>query len=107
MFRIDLAAQADGNQNGDLRAGVVPIDVGRRIRLGVAQRLRLFQRIGKRQPGAIHAGEDVVARAVQDAGHAQQPVAGQPFPDSADDRNAAGNRRLEQQLASMLPSERQ
>ena len=107
MFRIDLAAQADRNQNGDLRARVVAVDIGRRIRLGVTERLRLFQRIGKREPRAVHAGEDVVAGAVQDAGHAQQPIAGEPFPDGANDRNAAGHRRLEQQLALMLPRERQ
>ena len=105
--RIDLTTQANRNQNGDFRARVVAVDVGRRIRLGISELLRLFQRIGKRQPRAVHAGEDVVARAVQDAGHAQQPIAGEPFPDGANDRNAAGHRRLEQQLAPMLARERQ
>ena len=36
-----------------------------------------FERIGKRQARAVHAGEDVVAGAVQDAGDAQQPIARQ------------------------------
>ena len=51
--------------------------------------------------------EDVVAGAVQDAGDAEQPIAGQPFPDGANDRNAARDRRLEQQLALVLPRQRQ
>ena len=101
-FRIDLAAQPDRDQNGDLRARVVAVDVGRRIRLGISERLRLFQRVGKRKPRAVHAREDVVAGAVQDAGHAQQPIAGEPFSHGANDRNAAGHRRLEQQLALLL-----
>ena len=102
MFGIDLAAEPDRDQNRDLRARVVAVDVGRRIRLGISERLRLFQRIGKRQARAVHAREDVIAGAVQDAGDAQQPIAGQPFPDRADDRNAARDRRLEQQLALLL-----
>ena len=106
-LRIDLAAEPDGHQDRDLRARIVSIDVGRRIRLGIAQGLGLFQRIGKRQPLGVHARQDVIAGAVEDAGDAKQPISRQPFAHRADDGNAARDRRLEQQLALHLPRERQ
>ena len=52
---IDLAAQADRNQNRDLRARVVAVDVRRRIGFRKSERLRLLQRIGKRKARAVHA----------------------------------------------------
>ena len=47
MYRINLATQTNRDQNGDFRARVVAVNIGRWIRLGITELLRLFQRIGK------------------------------------------------------------
>ena len=43
----------------------------------------------------LHAGEDVIAGAVEDAVDARDLIAGEAVAQRLDDRNAAGNRRLE------------
>ena len=68
------------------------------IALGVAQRLGLGQRVGVRLPALGHAGEDVVGRAVDDAHHPADRLAGQRLAQRPDQRDAAGHRRLEQQV---------
>ena len=47
--------------------GVPAVHVERRIGLRVTGRLRLGERRGKIQAGLRHPGEDVIARAVDDA----------------------------------------
>ena len=81
-----------------LAAASAAVDVLGRIRLGKAGRLRFGQRLGKRQLRRLHAAQDVRARAVQNAADFDQPIAGQPFLQRAQHRNAAGDRRLEPQL---------
>ena len=81
-----------------LGAGVVALDVGGGIALGVPELLGLGQRLGVRRARLGHAGEDEVGRAVDDAHDPADVLAGQRLAQRAHDRDAAGHRRLEQQV---------
>jgi hypothetical protein len=78
-----------------LRRGVVPLDVGRRIGLGVAELLGAREGVAEVGAGAGHRVEDVVGGAVDDAQDALDPVAGQGLPDRSDQRDRPGDGRLE------------
>ena len=74
--------------------GVVALDVEGRVGLGIAQPLRVLEAGVERQPLRLHAGQDVVAGAVEDAEHARHRIAGHRLAHGLDDRDAAGDRRL-------------
>ena len=81
-------------------------DVEGRIGLGVAEPLRVLEALGERQLLLLHAGEDVIAGAVEDAVDARERVADQAFAQRLDDRDAAGDRGLEIERHVMLLGER-
>ena len=94
---IDLGAEGEAGQDRDLVRGIEAADVEGRIGLRIAEPLRLLQAGGERQALVEHAGEDVVAGAVEDAVDARDAAAAQPLAQRLDDRNAAGDRRLERE----------
>ncbi len=81
-----------------LRGRVVTLDVGRRIRLGVAERLGL--REDGRVVGAllVHLGEDEVRGAVDDAEHLGDLVAGERLAQRPQQRDGSGDGGLEVQV---------
>ena len=86
----------DGRHDRELVRGVDALDVERRIGLGVAARLRLRQHVGEAsRPVARISDRMKLLRAVDDAGDPLDAVGGQPFAQRLDDRDAAGDRRLE------------
>ena len=93
-----LAPERDRGDDRRLRAGVEALDVGGGVALGEPERLRLGQR------GAVvgallgHLGEDEVGGAVDDAHHAADRLAAQALAQRADQRDAAGDGGLEQQV---------
>ena len=91
-------AEGDAGDDGGLGPGVVALDVGGGVALGVAQRLGLGQGLGVGGAGLGHAGEDVVGGAVDDAHHPGDALAHQRLAQRPDDRDAAGHGRLEQQV---------
>ncbi len=93
----DGVAKGEGGEDGQLVRGVDTIDVGGRVGLGVAERLRLRQHVRELALLVAHGGQDVVAGAVQDAGHAADAVGGQPLAHGLDDGDAARDRRLERE----------
>ncbi len=74
--------------------GVVALDVEGRVGLGIAQPLRVLQAGVERDALGLHAGQDVVAGAVEDAEDAGDRIAGHRLAHRLDDRNAARHRRL-------------
>jgi len=50
---------------------------------------------------APHPRQDVVAGAVEDAGHLDEAIAGEPALDGANHRNAASHRPFEPELAAV------
>ena len=94
----DVAPERERGEDGRLGRGVVPIDVGRRVALGQPQLLRFAQSVVVAVALLLHAGEDVVGRAVHDAHDPDDLLAGQRFAQRPDDGDGAGHRRLVQQV---------
>ena len=92
------SAERDAGDDRRLRSGVVALDVGGRVGLGVAERLGLGEGVGVGRAGLGHAGEDVVGGAVDDAHHPGDALADQRLAQRADDRDAAGHRGLEEEV---------
>ena len=97
-LRLDPRAEREHRQDHELVRGVVPIDVERRLRLGVPLRLRLFHGSVEREAVLAHPGEDVVARAVDDPDERRHPVARERFAQHADDGDPAADRALEGEI---------
>ncbi len=85
-----------------LRGGVLAGDVVGRIRLGVAEPLRVGQRVRVRRAGRGHLGEDVVGGAVDDPVQPLDVLAGQRLLEHPDHRHDARHRGLEPQLDPVL-----
>ena len=103
----DLRAGGDRRHDRRLGAGVVALDVGRRVAFGVAQSLRFGERLAVGGTVVGHLREDVVGGAVDDAHHAGDRLAAQALAQRPHDGDAAGHRRLEQQVDAALVGERE
>ena len=93
----------------ELVRGVVPLDIEARIGLGIAEALGGGEAFGEGEMFLLHAGQDVVAGAVEDAVDAVDRVAGKRLAQRLDDRDAAGGGRLEIEADARrlrLPGER-
>ena len=77
---------------------IEPFDIERRIRLGIAESLRILEAFGERDRLVGHAGQDVIAGAVHDAVDAGDTRRAEPFAQRLDHRYAAGDGRLETKL---------
>ena len=93
--RIDLGAEREAGQDRELVRGVVALDVEGRIGLGIAEPLRVLQAVGERQLLPLHAREDVIAGAVEDAVDAREASCRPALAQRLDDRDAARDRGLE------------
>ena len=94
----DASAEGDGRDDRSLGRGVVALNVGGRIPLRVAERLCLGEGVVERRALFRHAGEDVVGRPVHDPGHAPDAIPRQGFAQRANERDAAGDGRLEEKI---------
>ena len=81
--------------------GVNTIDVKRRLGLGIAKLLRILKNLGKGLAGLFHAGQDVIAGAVQNARHTFHAIAGKTFAQRLDRGDAPGNGSLEHQADTL------
>ena len=95
--RVDAGAEGERGEDRELMRGVEAADVEGRIGLGVAELLRFGEADVERQSFGLHAREDVVAGAVENAADAPHRIAGEPLAQGLDDGNAAADRRLEGQ----------
>ena len=103
---IDFGAEGKARENRQLLRSVVALDVEGRIGLGIAEPLRLAQAILERDALLLHAREDVIAGAVEDAVDAGERIAVEPFAQRLHDRDAAGDRRLEIERHTLALGER-
>ena len=81
-----------------LAAASWPSTSARRVALGQAELLRLAQDVVVAGALLLHAGEDVVGRAVDDPHDPDDLLAGQRLAERPDDRDGAGHRRLVEQV---------
>ena len=92
--RIETNTERERRENRELVSGVDAFDVERRIGLRITERLCIGERL-REVVTARHLREDVVRRAVDDAGDPVDRIAGEAFAQRFDDRNAAGDRTFE------------
>ena len=97
---VEPHRRAEGQPREDrhLRRRVLAGHVLGRVGLGVAQLLRLAQRLVVGRAGGGHLREDVVGRAVDDPVHALDVRGGERLRHHPDRRHHAGHRALEAQL---------
>ena len=98
-------------ENDRLVRSIPAVDIERGVGLRVAKFPGLLQRRAEIHSGIGHAGQDVVARAVQDPVDRLEPVSDERLADGFDDRDPARHRGLEKhrhilrrrQLEDFLP----
>src|SRR5882672_3461087 len=95
LFDLDRDLERERREDGDFVSHVAPLDIVGRIGFGESGGLSLGQRLRERLPLALHLRQDVVGRAVDDAGDARDAVGLQPALQGRDQRDAAPDRRLE------------
>ena len=98
----DPGVEGQAGQDRGLGRGVEALDVGGRVGLGVAELLRLLERLVEAGAGGVHLVEDEVGGAVDDAEHPGHPVAGQRLAQRPQDRDRAGDGGLEVEVAAGL-----
>ena len=97
-----IDTEHDRGDDRSLRAGVVALDIGGRIGLGVPERLRIGERVGVVGALLRHLGEDVVGRAVDDAHHPADVFAHERLAQRADQGDAASDGGFEEQVDAVL-----
>ena len=100
LLRIDLHAQRQAHQDGQLGARVESAHVFGGIGLGIAPGLRLGQHRGEFR-ALLHLAEDEVAGAVQNAFDALDAVAGHALFQAGNHGNSAGHRGAVFQMAAL------
>ena len=78
-------------------SGVKAADVHGRVGFGVAEALGLGQHLSEIAPGSLHLGQDIVAGAVEDAGHGDDLIADHGLTQHLHRRRPAHNRGFEEQ----------
>ena len=94
----DVATEGERGQDGRFRRGVVPLHVRRGVALGQAELLGLTQHVVVAVAVLLHAGEDVVGRAVHDPHDADDLLPRQRLAQGPDHGDGAGHRRLVKQV---------
>ena len=94
----DPGAERDRGDDRALRRGIEALDVGGGIALGEAELLRFGERVVEALTAVAHAREDEVGGAVHDAHHAADAVTRERLAQRAHERDATGDRRLEQEV---------
>ena len=85
----NAGAKADGGEDRRLAGGIEAVDVGGRVGLGIALGLCIGEHVGVIGALGVHARQDVVGGAVEDAGDGQDLVAHQIVLKRAHDGDAA------------------
>ena len=95
---VHLRPEGERGQDGELVRGVEAADVKARIGLRIAEPLSFAETDLEREIVGLHARQNVVAGAVENAGNPLNCVAGQALAEGLDDGYAAADRSLEEQL---------
>ena len=92
---IDFRSERQARQDRKLLRGIVALDVEGRIGLGITQALRFAEAFIEGEAVLLHARQDVIAGAVEDAVDAGERIAVEPLAQCLDDWDAAGDRGFE------------
>ena len=95
----DARVEGKAGDDGGLGSRVMAFDIGRGVRLlGVPELLRLSERVVERGATLVHLREDEVGGSVHDSQDSLHPVAGQRLAQRSQQRDRAGNARLEVEI---------
>ena len=94
--------EGEAGEDGGLLRGVVAVDVGARVRLGEAELLGRGEGVLEAVALGVHAVEDVVRGAVDDAEDALDAVAGEALAQRPDDRDRPADGGLVVELGADL-----
>ena len=105
--RVDVFTEHHIGQNADLAARVDALDIGGRVLLGVAARLRVTERRFVALPVFEHLCEDEIRRAVQNAAHFINFIRAEALAQRMQHRNAAADGGLKQKAHAIRLRKRQ
>ena len=88
-------------EDGGLVRGVPPLDVERFVGLGVTKGFGFGENRRVGQALAVHAREDVVTRAVEDAVNELEAICDETLTEGLDDRNTAGDGGFKEEVAAV------
>ena len=94
VVNADARVEGQGRQDGALGGGVEALDVRGGVGLGETKVLRLLESILVAQPLGAHRVQDEVGRAVHDAHHGRDAVAGEGLAQAVNDGDGARDGRL-------------
>ena len=94
VVNADARVEGQGGQDGALGGGVETLDVRGGVGLGKTKVLRLLESILVAQPLGAHRVQDEVGRAVHDAHHGRDAVAGEGLAQAVNDGDGARDGRL-------------
>ena len=100
-LRHDRHIECERCKNSHLLRGVFAVDVERRIRFGETALLRARKRIFEGRT-FVHARQNEITRAVDDAANRFDDVARQSALQHTDDRNRAADARLESEHHALI-----
>jgi len=96
--QLEMPSKRHAHEHDELRRRVMPIDIGARICFRIPETLGVGQHRLHRLVRRGHPAEDVVARAVENAGDPDQAISGEAFAHAMYQGHAASNCGLESQL---------
>jgi hypothetical protein len=97
---IDPCTEGEVGEDRQLLGRVTPIHIHRRVGFGITQPLGLGDGVGVGGAEAVHLGQDVIARAVQDPFERFDGVGRKALGNVRDDRDPAGDGRFESDRAA-------
>ena len=98
--------ERQGGQQGRLGGGVISLDVGGRIGLGISLGLRLGQSVVETCSRGRHLVKDVVRRAIHDSHHSGDLVTDKRLAQRPDDRDGSGHCGLVVEVDAMVLGDR-
>ena len=107
LGRVDAQSERQRAEDRQLGAGIIPVEVRRRVGFRVAAALRIADRCVQRAAGRLHLREDRIGRAVQDRDDARDAIAGEPFTNGADNRHRAAHCCFKPELTSLPGGQRE
>ncbi len=101
---VELGVHGDAREDAEFGARVEAVDVGGGVSLGVAELLRVGKDSGVLGAG-LHAAENVVAGAVDDAAETRDLVTAEALQHAGDDRHSTGDCSAVDKMDAMLLSQ--
>lgn len=95
LVQFDPAIKGQGGQDSDFISGIEAIDISTGVGFGIAQLLGIGEDLGKVAAFLLHPGENIVGRAIENAGDGANAVGPQGLFQGLNHRNPASDGSFE------------